>query len=145
MKKEKGINKQKRRAGRKPKESPAIYRHDIRLNSIDSCRFETLFELSGYKYRGHFIRDKVLNSPLRIIERNKSEMDFIIKLSQFRGLFSRIGNNYNQLLRLLKEQLGERKALAYLYKLEKATIQLVILQRTIDEFTNKMEEKWLQK
>lgn len=135
----------KSKAGRKPKADPAIYRQDIRLNEMDSAKFETLFELSDFKYRGHFIKDKVLNTPYKRIEIDKSVGDYIIKLSQLRGQINGIGNNYNQLIRLLKEQLGERKALAYLFKLEKATIEMVQLYKEIELQTQTLEKKWLQK
>lgn len=143
MKKDHASN-EKKKARRKPKEFPAIHRYDIRLNETDNIRFETMFHLSGYKYPGHFIRDKVLNSSLKAIVTDKTRIDFVIKLSQFRGESSRIGNNYNQLLRLLKEQLGEKKALAFLYRLEKATIELVNAHREIELQIQKLEEEWLR-
>lgn len=135
---------EKKKAGRKPKELPAIHRYDIRLNETNNIRFETMFHLSGYKYPAHFIRDKVLNSSLKVEKIDKSVIDYVIRLSQFRGEFSRIGNNYNQLLRLLKEQLGEKKALAFLYKLEKATIELVNSLKEIESYIQKLEEEWLR-
>lgn len=104
MEKENKNRGRKSKVGRKPKADPAIYRQDIRLNETDNARFETLFELSGFKYRGHFIKDKVLNTPLKTIEINKAVGDYIIKLSQLRSQINGIGNNYNQLIRLLKEQ-----------------------------------------
>jgi hypothetical protein len=143
MKKDYASN-EKKKTGRKPKEFPAIHRYDIRLNETDNIRFETMFHLSGYKYPTHFIRDKVLNSSLKVIVTDKTRTDFVIKLSQFRGELSRIGNNYNQLLRLLKAQLGEKKALAFLYKLEKATIELVNTHREIELYIQKLEEEWLR-
>lgn len=143
MKKDYASN-EKKKAGRKPKEFPAIHRYDIRLNETDNIRFETMFHLSGYKYPAHFIRDKVLNSSLKMIVTDKTRTDFVIKLSQFRGELSRIGNNYNQLLRLLKVQLGEKKALAFLYKLEEATIGLVNTHREIESHIQNLEEKWLR-
>ena len=119
----KNTNKKSKARG-KAKEFPAIYRYDIRLNETDSVQFENMFDLSGYKYRGHFIRDKVLNTPLKVKVINKSLSDYIILLSQYRSQIRGIANNYNQFLRLLKEKLGERKALAFLYKLGKITIRL---------------------
>lgn len=145
MKKENDSTSLKSKAGRKPKANPAIYRCDIRLNETDNCKFETLFELSGFKYRGHFIKDKVLNSPLKVLEVDKAIGDYVIKLSQIRSQMRAIGNNYNQVLRLLKEQLGERKALAYLYKLEKATIELVRAYKEIEQQLQILETKWLRK
>ncbi len=145
MEKENKNRGRKSKLGRKPKADPAIYRQDIRLNETENAKFETLFDLSGFKYRGHFIKDKVLNTPFKTIEIDKSLGDYIIKLSQFRGQIKGIGNNYNQLIKLLKEQLGERKALAYLFKLEKVTIEMIQLYKEIDLQTQALEKKWLQK
>lgn len=145
MKKENKNRGRKSKTGRKPISDPAIYRQDIRLNEIDNARFDTLFELSGFKYRGHFIKDKVLNTPYKRIEIDKSVGDYIIKLSQLRGQINGIGNNYNQLIQLLKEKLGERKALAYLFKLEKATVEMVQLYKEIELKTQELEKKWLRK
>lgn len=145
MKKENKNRGRKSKLGRKPKADPAIYRQDIRLNETDHVKFETLFEHSGFKYRGHFIKDKVLNTPFRPIKIDKSMGDYIIKLSQLRGQIKGIGNNYNQLIRLLKEQLGERKTLASLFKLEKVTIEMVQLYKEIELKTQELEKKWLRK
>ncbi len=139
------VEKRKSKAGRRPKDNPAIHRHYVRFNDADNIRFETMFHLSGYKYPAHFIRDKVLNTPLKVKIIDKSKMDYIIKLSAFRGQMRKIGNNYNQLLHLLKEQLGENKALVYLYKLEKATIELVNIYKEIEAQLQQLEEQWLQK
>lgn len=145
MKKENKKEGRKSKAGRKPKVDPAIYRQDIRLNETDNAKFEALFELSGFKYRGHFIKDKVLNTPFKTIEINKAVGDYTIKLSQLQGQINGIGNNYNQLMRLLKEQLGERKSLAYIYKLEKVTLEMVKLYKEIELKTQELEKKWLRK
>lgn len=142
MKKE---TKQKSKVGRKPKDNPAIYRHDFRMNAMDSVKFENLFDLSGYKYRGHFIRDKVMNSKLKIVETDKSLSDYVILLSQFRGQFKAIGNNYNQVLRKMVECFGRERALQHLYSLEKVTIDLVQGHQQIEQQIKELEEIWLQK
>jgi len=135
----------KSKAGRKPKYAPAIHKHYFRLNDADNIRFETTFHLSGYKYKAHFIREKVLNTPITPVNIDKSMTDFIIRLSTFRGQFKNITNNYNQLLKLLKVQLGEKKALVFLYKLEQATIEFARIQREVELQIQKFEKVWLQK
>lgn len=114
MKKEE--SKPKSKASRKPLTDPAIHRYDFRLNETDSIRLENMFDLSGYKYRAHFIRDKVLNTKLKIVKTDKILGDYLILLSQLRGQFRGIGNNYNQVLHVLRTQLGEKKMLAYINK-----------------------------
>jgi hypothetical protein len=45
----------------------------------------------------------------------------------------------------LKATFTERTALALLYKLEKATIELVAIQKQMMKLTEKFEEKYLRK
>lgn len=145
VKKSEEKNVRKSKTGRKKLANPAIYVHYIYLNEMDNVRFDTLFHLSGFKYRSHFIRDQVLNHPPKVIRIDKTLLDYAMKLSQFRRQFQKIGVNYNQLLRLLKEQLGEQKALAFLYKLEKVTIELVCGHKILEGYIKRFEERWLQK
>ena len=61
----------------------------------------------------------------------------------FYGQFRAIGVNYNQVVKHLKSTFTEKKALAFLYKLEKATRELVGFQQKIVELTEEFEEKHL--
>ena len=61
--------------------------------------------------------------------------------SQYRG----IAVNYNQVVKALNANFSEKKALAFLYKLEKATIALANLNRQIIELTREFETRWLQR
>lgn len=61
--------------------------------------------------------------------------------SQYRG----IAVNYNQVVKALNTNFSEKKALAFLYKLEKATIELADLNRQIIELTREFETRWLQR
>ena len=137
--------KKKSKAGRKPLADPATHRYDFRLNAVDSVRLENMFDLSGYKNKSHFIRDKVLKSKPRIFTTDKVLGDYLILLSQLRGQFRGIGNNYNQVLHVLKEQLGEKKALAFLYKFEQATLELAKTHLQIESQITQLETLWLQK
>ena len=137
--------KRKSKVGRKPLADPVIHRYDFRLNAVDSARLENMFDLSGYKNRSHFIRDKVLKSKPRILTTDKVLGDYLILLSQMRGQFRGIGNNYNQVLRLLMEHLGRDRTLKAIYKLEKATIELIQGSREIEKQITKLEALWLQK
>ena len=61
--------------------------------------------------------------------------------SQYRG----IAVNYNQVVKALNTNFSEKKALAFLYKLEKATMELADLNRQIIELTREFETRWLQR
>jgi hypothetical protein len=64
-----------------------------------------------------------------------------MRLTTFFGQFRAIGTNYNQVVKALNTNFAEKKALAFLYKLEKITIDLVHLQHQIIALTNELKQK----
>ena len=72
-------------------------------------------------------------------------MDYYMRLMTFHSQFRAIGVNYNQVVKHLKAAFTEKMALTLLYKLEKATIELVTINRKITELTKEFERKHLQK
>ena len=50
-------------------------------------------------------------------------MDFYIKLTELYGQFRAVGVNYNQIVKILYRNFSEKKAAAYLFKLEQQTAQ----------------------
>jgi len=64
-----------------------------------------------------------------------------MQLTTFHSQFRAIGVNYNQAVKSIKFAFEEKKALYYLAKLEKATLELVVLNRQIIDLTNKLEVK----
>jgi hypothetical protein len=72
-------------------------------------------------------------------------LEYVTKLSAFHAQFRAIGVNYNQIVKSLNSNFSEKKALAFLYKLEKATIELVEISRQIVQLSEKFQHEWLQK
>ena len=72
-------------------------------------------------------------------------MDYYIRLTEFHKQFQAVGNNYNQVVRALKNNFGEKRAYALLRNLEKATIDLVVLSKRIIMLTREFEEAYLIK
>jgi hypothetical protein len=75
---------------------------------------------------------------------DKAAMDYYIRLTTFHSQFRAIGVNYNQIVKHLKTAFTERTALTLLYKLEKATIELVAIQKHMMKLTEEFEQKYLQ-
>ena len=116
--------------GRKPKSDPAVHRYVVRLNSEENGRFNIQFQKSGLKEHSKFI---------------KATMDYYIRLTNFYHQFQGIGNNYNQTVKAVKTNFGEKRAYALLRNLEKATIDLVVLSKRIIMLTREFEETYLIK
>lgn len=138
--KSKNENKQKK-GGRIPKEEPAIFRYSISLNETEHNQFLSLFEQSGAKVKAHFITSCIFNNTVKVVRIDKGLQDYYMRLTTFFGQFRAIGTNYNQIVKSLNSNFTEKKALAFLYKLEKATIDLVSLQQQIIALTNELKQK----
>ena len=137
--------KQARRTGRKPKTDPADYKYNFRLNAQEKSRFERLFLESGARDRTIFIKKSIFSEQLKVIKVDKVSMDYYIRLGEFYRQFQAIGNNYNQVVRAVQKNFGEKRAMSLLYKLEKATLELILLNKQIMALTKEYEKKWLQR
>jgi hypothetical protein len=131
----------KTRAGRNLKSDPAIFRHTISLNEEQNAAFLGRFDESGMKIKAHFITACIFDKAIRVIKQDKAVMDYYMQLTTFHSQFRAIGVNYNQAVKSLKFAFEEKKALCYLAKLEKATLELVVLNRQIIDLTNILEVK----
>lgn len=133
----------KNKGGRIPLADPAKNRHVFYLNDADEIRFDSLYHRSRAKNRSHFITSCLFSIPVKVVEIDKARTDYYMRLTTFFDQFRAIGHNYNQLIKMLHSNFGEKKALAFLYKLEKETIELVGLNKKIIELTHEFEQKYL--
>jgi hypothetical protein len=131
----------KSKAGRIPKSDPAIFRYSISFNETEHAAFLGRFDTSGMKVKAHFITACIFDKAIRVVKFDKAEMDYYMRLTTFHSQFRAIGVNYNQAVKSIKFAFEERKALYYLAKLEKATLELVVLNRQIIDLTQEFEEK----
>jgi hypothetical protein len=138
-------NRQKHKGGRKQKADPRIHRYSINLNDEDNARFLSLFEASGMKIKAHFITVCLFEKQVKVVKIDKGTSDFYMRLTNFYGQFRAIGVNYNQVTKAIKNNFSEKKALVFLSQLEKATLELVAINKQVMNLTHEFEEKWLQK
>lgn len=92
-----------------------------------------------------FIAGRVFGDEFRVVKIDRSAMEYVSKLTSFYAQFRSVGTNYNQVVKELHSNFSEKKALALLYKLEKATIELVEIGKEILDLSEGFKEKWLQK
>ena len=131
--------------GRKPKADPCRHRLAVNLNDADFAAFLTLYEQSGLKDRAQFITSCIFNRQLKVVKIDKAAMDYYMRLTTFHSQFRAIGVNYNQTVKAIKAAFTEKKALAFLYKLEQATKELVEIHRQIQHLTAEFERKHLNR
>lgn len=133
------------KGGRIPKSDPAVFRYTVRFNAVENTRFLSLFEQSGMQTKAHFIVARIFDEEFKVIKIDKNAVDYYTRLTTLYGQFRSVGVNYNQVVKELHSNFSEKKALAFLYKLERLTVELVETNQKIIELTKEFETKWLQK
>lgn len=135
----------KKTIGRPLKTDPAIIRYSVSLNEQENARFLALYDQSGMQVKAHFIKSCIFEKTVKTIQIDKGTVDFYMRLTSFHSQFRAVGVNYNQIIKLLYKNFSEKKASAYLFKLEKQTAEMAMLCRKIIELTNEFEAKYLKK
>lgn len=138
-------SKQIRKTGRKPKIDPAVHRYSINLNAEDNAKFLALFDQSGMKIIAHFITACIFDKTVKTVKIDMDAVEYHEKLTRFFSQFRGIGTNYNQIVKLLYRNFSEKKAAAYLFKMEKETIELVKVTKEVIRLTKEFEAKCLKK
>ena len=133
------------KGGRNPKDDPAVHRYSISLTAEENARFLTLFETSGMNIMAHFITACIFQKGITTIKVDKTAIEYYVRLTALFGQFRAVGVNYNQVVKILYCNFSEKKASAYLYKLEKETAELAVLCQKIIKLTAEFEEKHLKK
>ena len=133
------------KGGRHPKNDPAVNRYSISLNAEENAGFLSLFEQSGMNVKAHFITACIFQKRITTIKVDKTAMEYYVRLTALFGQFRAIGVNYNQIVKILYRNFSEKKASAYLYKLEKQTAELVVLHQKIIQLTSEFETNYLKK
>lgn len=74
---------------------------------------------------------------------NKEAQEYYTRLTSFYNQFRAIGNNYNQCVKAIHSIYGEKKSLAFLYRLAEETRNLEMLCKQIINLTREFEKKYL--
>jgi len=133
------------KGGRKPKMDKATHRYVFRLTDEENARFLSLFEQSGLDNKAKFIVSLLFERKINSVIIDKSTIDYCTKLSQFFAQFRAIGVNYNQIVKILHTNFGDKKTVFYIGKLEKLTIELANICREIIILGKKFEAEHLAK
>ena len=137
--------KARKGVGRKSKSDPAVYRYGIKFNSRENAQFELSFQKSGMAYRARFIKSVLLNKGNQGGQNRQGSNGLLRPSYQFLPSVQAVGNNYNQAVKAIKTNFGEKRAYALLRNLEKVTIDLVVLSKRIIMLTREFEETYLIK
>jgi hypothetical protein len=134
-----------KQVGRKPKADPCSHHYSFKINDVENARFLALLDESGLKNKSQFITACIFERPLKVVKIDKAAMDYYMRLTTFHSQFRSIGVNYNQVVKAIKSTFTEKKALAFLYKLEQETKKIAAFQQKIEDLTTEFERKYLNR
>lgn len=143
MEQKKSIKRNK--GGRNPKINPSVHRHVFRLTDEENAQLLSLFEASGMNNKAKFIISVLFEKEIKTIKIDKGTNDFYMRLTSLFSQFRAVGINYNQIVKLLYSRFTEKKAAAFLYKLEKKTAEMASLCKKIIELTEEFNHNYLHK
>lgn len=138
-------NKKQNKGGRKPKINPSVHRHVFRLTDEENARLLSLFESSGMNNKAKFIISLLFQREIKMVKIDVPAMDYHSQLTKFYSQFRAIGVNYNQIVKIFYRNFSEKKAAAYLFKLEKQTTEMAVLCQQVIQLTQELEVKYLKK
>lgn len=138
-------NRKPSRGGRNPKKNPSVNRHVFRLTDEENARFLTLFERSAMDNKAKFIISVLFEREIKTVKIDMAAMDYHTRLTHFYSQFRAVGVNYNQIVKILYRNFSEKKAAAYLYKLEKQTTEMAVLCQKIIDLSQEFETEYLKK
>lgn len=143
MNKEKRESRKRGKGGRPPKNDPAKHRLTVNLTDTQHAGFLAMFEQSGVSSLSAFISARIFGDEFRVVKTDASAVEFTAKLTALHSQFRSVGVNYNQIVKELHSNFGEKKALALLYKLEKATVELAGIGREVMQLCEQFKAKYL--
>lgn len=143
MNEEKREPRKRGKGGRPPKNDPAKHRLTVNLTDTQHAGFLAMFEQSGVSSLSAFICARIFGDEFRVIKTDASAVEFTAKLTALHSQFRSVGVNYNQIVKELHSNFGEKKALALLYKLEKATVELAGIGREVMQLCEQFKAKYL--
>lgn len=132
----------KGRGGRPAKGDTAEHRLSVNFTAAEYARLLDMFEESGVLSKAAFVKARVFNEPFRVIKTDRGAMEYVAKLTQFNAQFRAVGVNYNQVVKLMHTHFSEKKALAFLYKLEKITAELALTGERIIALCEEFRARW---
>lgn len=134
-----------RKAGRKPKIDTTVFRCSVNFTATEKATLLTMYDKVQVESMSAFIKMILFSKPFKVFYMDENTREFIDKLSSLNSLYRTVGVEYGLLVKTLRENFTEAKAMKALYELERKTIELVRISLEIVELARQFDESWSQK
>ena len=138
------MNQKFNSGGRPPKINATAFRCSVNFTATEHAQLLTMQEKSGIASLSAFIKMRVFGKPFKVFVVDENTRIFIDKMSSLNAHYRTIAIDYDLLLKTLRENFTEKKAMAVLAKLERQTIELVKTNREIVALAKQFDDRWLR-
>lgn len=128
--------------GRPHKINPSVHRYVVRFDAAENTVFLSLFDKSGAVNKAAFIKSVLLGTLFKVFVVDENTRIFIDRMSSLNAHYRTIAIDYDLLLKTLRKNFTEKKAMTILAKLERHTIELVKTNREIVTLAKQFDEQW---
>lgn len=133
------------KGGRPPVANKCCHHVKVSFDDMEWARLAQMMERADTTVKATFIKQLIFDKPFRVLVSDKSLSVYCAKLSEFFAQYRIIGVNYDIIVKTLRENFTEKKAMTHLYKLEKATLDLIRITKEVMALSEKFDARWLQK
>ena len=114
----------------------------VRFDDLEWDSLTRMMEKADESVKATFIKKLIFGKPFKVLTTDKSLAVYCAKLSEFFAQYRTIGVNYDLVVKELRTNFTEKKAMTYLYKLEKATIDLAKVTADVKALSMQSDEQW---
>lgn len=133
------------KGGRPPVANKCCHHVKVSFDDIEWARLARMMERADATVKATFIKQLIFDKPFKVLVSDKSLSVYCAKLSEFFAQYRMIGVNYDLTVKTLRENFTEKKAMKLLYKLERATIDLIGVTKEVMALSGKFDSQWSQK
>ena len=134
----------KKRIGRPTTTDPRVHRYNSKLTTEENIRFKQMLCKAGLEHnRSRFIVKRIFNEEFVVVKRDPSKVQFIARLNDFYFQFQKLGNNYNQIVKVINAHFSNVAIPHQIAMLEQRTRELKALSIEILNLAKQAKE-WLQ-
>lgn len=128
--------------GRPPSPNRCTHCVMVRFDDLEWDALTRMMEKADETVRATFIKRLVFGKPFKVLTTDRSLAVYCAKLSEFFAQYRTVGVNYDLVVKELRANFTEKKAMTLLYKLEKATIEMAKITADVRALSMQFDEQW---
>lgn len=130
------------KGGRPPVANKCSHHVKVSFDDLEWDALTRMMEKADETVRATFIKRLVFGKPFKVLITDRSLAVYCAKLSEFFAQYRTVGVNYDLVVKELRANFTEKKAMTLLYKLEKATIEMAKITADVRALSLQFDEQW---